>query len=497
MEMTNKIKRISKTQYVKGVQCPKALWYYRHRKDLKPEIDELKQNDFDTGNEVGKLATKYFDEGVEITEAYDQIDQAIDSTQKAVKRGENNIFEATACSDDGAYSRIDILEKVRGSDTWNLVEVKSSTSVKDSHIEDMALQRYAFIHAGYNVNKSILMHINGAYVRSGSIEVKELFKLADRTADVEDKMGEVKENVQSLLKTLNQNQEPDVEIGKQCKKPFKCDYYDHCWQHIPEYSVYNIFRPKKLKALLGKNIIKVEDIPDDFKTTEMELLVVNAYKQGKIYKDTSKLEEFLGNLIYPLYYLDYETINPAVPLFDNTSPYQKIPFQFSLHIQEKKGGEFKHVEFLHTRDDDPRPDIIKALVENCGTTGSVLVYSKSFEEGVNNNLARAFPSYKAVLDNINERMVDLIVPFDKRYLYHPEMKGSASLKIVLPVLVPDMTYDGFAIDDGRTASIRYMKCIKNTVSGQEKDKIFQDLKEYCAQDTLAEVKLLEVLYKSI
>jgi len=495
--MPGKINRISKSQYIKGLQCPKALWLFWHRKDLKPKIDEQKQHVFDVGNEVGRLATEFFDGGIEITEAYNQIDKAIDSTQKAVKGGVKNIYEATACSDDGAYSRIDILKKAQSAGAWNLIEVKSSTSVKDYHLDDITFQRYAFIHSGYSVNKSALMHLDRAYVRSGPIQVKKLFHLANCTNIVAMKIGEVKAHVGHLIKTINESNEPVVAIGSRCKSPFECDYINYCWQHIPDYSVYNIFFGKKLDALLEKNIIDVSDVPDTFETTERQFIEVDTFKNKKSYNNVKELKKFLSALSYPLYFLDYETISPAIPLFDNTSPYQTIPFQFSLHIQEKKGGDLKHIEFLHTGDDDPRLYLTQKLIENCGTKGSVVVYNQPFEEEVNRGLGYTFPEYKEKLESINERMVDLLVPFSKRYLYHPEMKGSASLKNVLPALVPDLAYDGLAINDGMTASLQYLKCIQDAVSNQKKDIIFQHLKEYCALDTLAEVRLLEVLYKVI
>ena len=496
--MPNKIKRISKSQYLKGLQCPKALWLFWHRKDLKPVIDEQKQHVFDVGNEVGRLATGFFNGGIEITEAYNQIDKAIESTQKAVKSGENYIFEATACSDDGAYSRIDILKKPDGSvDTWDLIEVKSSSSVKEYHLDDITLQRYAFINAGYSIEKSILMHLNREYVRSGPIQVKELFKLEDCTEIVEMKIGKVKAHLHHFLKTINEDLEPSAEIGSRCKNPFECDYLNYCWQNIPEYSVYNIFGGKKLNELLKKNIIHISDVLDNFETTDRQFIEVDSYKQNKIYKDIKELKIFLDMLTYPLFYLDYETISLAVPLFDNTSPYQAIPFQFSLHIQDKKDGSLQHVEFLHTGNDDPRPYLLKALVESCGTNGSVVVYNQPFEEEINRKLGLAFPEYRERLEHINGRMIDLLVPFSRRYLYHPAMKGSASLKNVLPALVPDLSYNGLPIDDGMTESLRYLKCIQHTVSGQEREAIFNHLKEYCTLDTLAEVRLVEALYKEI
>jgi len=493
--MKKKIFRISKSQYLKGLQCPKALWLYRHRKDLTPEIDEQQQHIFDVGHEVGRLATEYFDNGFEIKEAYYQIDKAITSTQEAVKNGENAIFEATACSDDGAYSRIDILQRVDTVDTWNLIEVKSSNSVKEYHVDDMALQRYAFMNAGYHIKKSILMHLNRGYVRSGPIDVQKLFMLEDCTHRVEMEIGNIQPNVHHLLDVLNQEDEPGVAIGPRCKNPFECDYVPYCWEHVPEYSVYNIFSGRKLNELQEKNIIDISDVPDSFEMTDRQFVEVDSYKNGKVYKDLNELKNFLDMLIYPLYFLDYETISPAVPLFDNTSPYQTIPFQFSLHIQKEKGGPVTHVSFLHTGFDDPRPHLVKSLIDNCGQNGSVVVYNKTFEEEVNRGLGQALPEYKEQLESINERMVDLLLPFSKRHLYHPAMKGSASLKSVLPALVKDLTYNGLSIDDGMTASLQYLKCLQNKVSGKEKEKIFTDLEVYCAMDTHAEVKLLEVLYK--
>ena len=490
------IHRISKSQYLKGVQCPKALWLYRHRPDLAPEISEGQQYIFNTGNEVGKLAQKYFKDGVEIEEEYYKIDQAIDSTKKAVSQGKDIIFEATAASGDGAFSRIDILEKVNGTDDWDLIEVKSSTEVKDYHIDDIALQRYAFSEAGYNIRKSILMHLNNNYVRSGELDTNKLFTLEDCTELIIDKMIEVKGQLRDLIAMLNLKNEPKMEIGDQCKDPFECDYIPYCWQHVPDYSVYNVFRGRKRDELLAQNIIEVSGVPDNFDLTERQFTDIRSYKTNEIYRNQTAIMEFLDQLIYPLYFLDYEAIWPAVPLFDKTSPYQQIPFQFSLHIQPQRGGELKHIEFLHTEKGDPRPDFIKSLIAKCGQNGSVVVYNQAYESRINNELGRDFQKYKSDLEKINDRMVDLLVPFRSRYLYHPEMKGSASLKSVLPAFVPDMTYDGLGIQDGEMASIRYLSCIKNLVSDTEKIKIFKDLIKYCSQDTLAEVKLLDVLYRN-
>jgi hypothetical protein len=487
---------ISKSQYLRGLQCPKALWLYRNRPDLKPEISPTLQHRFDSGHEVGLLAQKCFDGGVEIVEEYHKIDATIRSTREAVAKNPPAVFEAAACSPDGAYSRIDILRKCLEEGVWDLVEVKSTTSVKDYHIDDMALQRYAFAGEGYDIRKSVLMHLDNRYVKNGSIEADRLFHLQDCTAFVEAQLAVVRQSLEPLKAVLARPYEPGVPIGEQCNRPFACDYIPYCWQHVAAYSIYNIFKGDKLAALLAKGILDVADIPDGFDVTPRQSIEIDAYKQSRVHANRDAISRFLGRLVYPLYFLDYETINPAVPLFDGTRPYQKVPFQFSLHVQQVKGGSVTHIDFLHTSAGDPRPLFVEKLINSCGDRGSVVVYNQTFEAGVNQTLAESYPEYATALLAINGRMVDLMIPFKSRILYHREMKGSASLKSVLPALAPDLSYAGLAIADGETASLMYLKTLKSELPEEEKERIYADLLDYCCLDTLAEVKLLEELYRT-
>jgi uncharacterized protein DUF2779 len=492
--MPKSINRISKSQYLKGLQCPKALWYYRHRRDLYPEIPEAKQRLFDSGHEVGRLAQACYKDGIEITEKYYQIDQAIASTVRAVNHGAAAIFEATACSADGAFSRIDILKKVAGSEQWDLIEVKQSTGLKDYHLDDMALQRYAYEGAGYPIRKSVLMHVNNHYVRKGNLDPLGYFALTDCTEFVRDRLPHVPGYLADLLDVLNTGSEPDIEIGDHCKKPFECDYTHHCWKHVPQYSVYDIFKGSQLQEMLAGDILDVARIPEETSVPGRKFIDVDAYRKQTVYVDKPNLKNFLDTLSYPIFYLDYETIFPAIPLFDNTSPYQQVPFQFSLHIQESRGAGLRHIEFLHTLPGDPRPGFIEALIKNCGRQGAVLVYNRGFESRINRELGQAFPRYQLELENINTRMIDLLVPFRSRHLYHPKMMGSASLKSVLPAFVPDLRYDELAIADGDSASARYLDCLTDWVSDTAKETIYRNLREYCGLDTLAEVRLLDIIY---
>jgi len=493
--MTNTIFRLSKSQYLAGLQCPKALWLYRHRPDLKPPISEQKQWLFDSGHEVGNLAQDYFDGGYLIDEPYYETNKAIQSTNNAVASGNDVIFEATAASPDGAFSKIDIFQKINHSNHWDLIEVKQSTDVKDYHIDDISLQRYAFTNAGYKVRKSILMHLNREYVRYGDLDYKGLFLLDDCTEQVQSRMVRVPEYLANLLKIVNEPNEPIIRIGRHCRSPFECDYIPYCWQHVPEYSIFDVIRGAKLDGLISMDIFDIAGIPPGFHLTDRQLIDIRAFENRQVHIDHAKIQQFLDTLQYPLYYLDYETIFPAVPLFDNSSPYQQIPFQFSLHIQQQKGASVEHLEFLHTEVSDPRAEFTKALIESCDKNGSVVVYNKGFESRINRNLAVLFPQHQAFFEDINARMVDLLVPFKSRYLYHPKMNSSASIKKVLPAFVPDLDYDKLDISEGDAASRNYMKCLKGIVTEGEREKIYRDLRQYCEMDTLAEVKLVEKLYE--
>ncbi|RLB98879.1 MAG: DUF2779 domain-containing protein, partial [Deltaproteobacteria bacterium] len=287
---------------------------------------------------------------------------------------------------------------------------------------------------------------------------------------------------------------PFVEIGDFCKKPFECDYTHHCWKHVPAYSVYNIFKGPQLQEMLESDILDVANIPEGVNISGRKSIDVDAHRKQSVYVDRIRVKDFLDTLTYPIFYLDYETIFPAIPLFDHTSPYQQIPFQFSLHIQKKRDGGVQHKAFLHTESKDPRPDFIEALIEGCRRHGSILVYNRGFESRINRELGQAFPRYQLELENINGRMIDLLIPFRSRHLYHPKMMGSASLKSVLPAFVPDLSYADLEISDGDTASGMYLSCVKGVVSDADKDNIYKELRKYCALDTLAEVRLLDVLY---
>lgn len=486
--------KISKSQFMKGHQCPKALWLSLNRKDLKAPVTVAQQKLFDQGHEVGNLAKKLFPKGLEIKAEYWESEKAVQLTLEAIKEGYNTLFEATAQSSDGLYARIDILKKE--GKLWDLIEVKSSTEVKEYHLWDLAAQRYAFEQAGYKIRKTLLILIDNTYVKNGEIEPAKLLKYEDITAQTSDLQKAVKELLPDLLKVIQKKKEPKVEIGDHCKDPFECDFKNHCWAHVPKYSVYNLCKGEQREELLAQGILDARDIPSGILTGKKEL-DLNCAKSGKMHIDKTAIKDFLKTLKYPIYYLDYETIGPAVPLYDGTSPYKPVPFQFSCHVIRKRGADLEHIEFLHDGSGDPRIPFIESLIKTVGKKGSIVAYNAPYEKMINDQLKNQFPAYATELNAINKRFVDLLIPFRSRAIYHPDMRGSASLKSVLPVFEPGLSYQDLELQEGQTVSIVYESICKGWLDEKEKERMMEALKEYCQVDTLGMVKLIEVLEKII
>lgn len=489
---------LSKSQYIKGIQCPKNLWLYRNRKDLVPAIDAQKQALFDSGHEIGELAKQYLGGGVEVIQEYWDIEAAAEQTQKFIQEGHNTIYEATAINpEDGSYSKIDILHRLPGSNAWDLIEVKSSTSVKDYHIDDMSFQTRVFHKAGFQIGKCYMMVVNNTYVRQGDINPSELLRLEDITHLVLPKESFVADGIQQLNAVLAQDQEPDISIGAHCFAPFECDFRKYCWHGIPEYSFYDVFRKDKAEELAREyGSADLVDLPEENYPGGTKAIDIKSYLSGNIHVQPDLIRTFVKDLHYPLYYLDYETVGSAIPVFGGTRPFQQLPFQFSLHVQERPSGDLRHIEFLHKERSDPRLPFVKALIEACGQDGSIVTYNRAFEAGCNNELAKYFPEYAQGLNAITARMIDLLVPFKSRWLYHPNQNGSASIKAVLPAFT-DLSYENMDIGNGADASLQYSLFLAGKLSDDEANDLWSHLSTYCHQDTYAMKVLLDVLMSKI
>ena len=497
--MTLQIK-LSKTDFTKGKQCSKALWLNYYEPELKPDLDDKTRNILETGEEINELARSYFKDGINATiDDYFDILKAQDFTKELISQNHQIIFEATAIeSYDNSHARIDILQKNEDGASWNLIEVKGSTKAEKYHIDDLAFQYHIFTKAGFKIDKCLLMLINNEYRLKGEMSPQKFFKFEDITDKVLEKQNEVEAKKQELIKILNNKNQPNIIIGDKCFKPFYCEYQKHCWQNIPDYSIFNVCHRKTTAERIADEInsYDVNDIDvNDYEKGIKELDII-CYQENKTHIDKAKLSEFLSTLKYPIYFLDYESFSLAIPILQNTRPYQQIPFQFSLHIQDKPNGELKHFEFLHQNNSDPREDFIQNLIKycECKDNGSIIVYHKDFEEARNKELAKDFPKYATQLLNLNDRIIDLEVPFKKRHIYNPKQQGKSSIKKVLPAFT-DLNYQNLEIKSGGDAMDIYADFIKGKTNLE--NNLVKNLLEYCRLDTYAMVKLLEELFNFV
>ncbi len=483
---------LSKSQYMRGRQCMKRLWLSKHRAELGDDLDLSK---FEEGNEAGLLARECYLGGVLIKETV--IENAALETLSYVQEDKDVIFEATAVNrEDGAYARIDILKKHESGQGWDLIEVKSSTEVKEEHIEDVAFQYHAFKGAGYEIKRCYLMYIDNCYVRGEALEPSKLFKLENITEEAIREQSIVEPRVPHFITFLERPEQPKQDIGALCSKPYDCEFKTSCWKHVPEYSIFNVFPKAKAEEVFRlTQDYDVKSLSQDLYPEGNKLVDVESYIKGKNHIDKNQIQEFLSKVTYPVYYLDYETVNSAVPLYEGARPYQQVPFQYSLHVEDKEdGSSVSHHEYIHQETSDPRRALAESLVKNCGESGTVVAYNASFEQRVNKDLAEAFPDLAEALLSINDRMVDLMVPFRSRMIYSPKQKGSYSIKYVLPAFVPELSYDGMDIANGGKAMEQYKQFAKgNIVDQKQQEKLWRALSKYCELDTYAMVKLMKTL----
>jgi len=482
---------ITKSDYLKYLQCPKYFWLYKNRKSLIPGVSETDQAKFDQGYEVEKYAQKLFKNGAEIKGNFRDGKK---ETEKFAKK-RKNIFQATAMPKD-LLARADILNFNENTGKWDIYEVKSTTEVKDEHIPDLCFQKIAFERDGYKIGETFLIHVNSDYVKTGKIAPKKFLTTENITEQVENFRSIVETDIPKALALLNFKDEMKKQIGQQCKLPYTCAFKEYCWGNLPKYSIYDIkrFNGDKLLALRDAGILEITDIPDDFPLSATQQNQVLVAKTKKPIIDIKMIESTINGLEFPLYFLDYETYASAVPLFDGTHPYQNICFQYSLHVIRSQGTETEHYEFLHTDKSNPMPKLLSSLVQHIGETGSVIVWNKAFETTRNEEMAKQYPEYAKFLHSINDRIFDLMEIFSKQYYVHPDFKGSCSIKKVLPVLVSQLSHSNLeGIQEGGIASLYWFKHIFN--NSQKKDNTIKNLLEYCKLDTFAMVAIYQELKK--
>lgn len=478
---------LSKSQFIRGLQCHKSLWLYRNRPELR-KVSDAQEATFASGTEVGRFAQELFPGGIEIPYGEMPLSEQIAKTREAMKT-HKVIYEATF-EYDGVLVKVDILKK--GSRGWELYEVKSSTKLKPVYENDVAIQYYVLTGTGIRVTKVGLVYIDRDYVRQGAVDPQGLFAVEDLTSTARAMQETVASQLRGQKRMLKKGVMPAIDIGHHCSDPYECDFTHHCWAHIPEPSVFSLAgKGVDPFTLYGEGIVEVKDIPLD-RLNASQRHQVEAYIGKRVDFDPKRISEFLDEVWYPLCFLDFETFQSAVPLFDDTPPYEQIPFQYSLHTLKRKGGKLHHTAFLGEPNSDPRKALLEQLLDAIPEDACVLTYYKAFETGVLTRLATQFPRKRKKIERLIANVRDLLVPFRSRAAYHWRMQGSASIKKVLPAFVPELSYDELEIGDGQAAMDAWHRMCA-AQSKEELAAIRKNLLDYCALDTLAMVRLLEVL----
>ncbi|WP_031598334.1 DUF2779 domain-containing protein [Ferrovum myxofaciens] len=483
------MRHLSKSKLMAYRQCPRRLWLEIHRPDLR-EDSTATEAGFQAGYIVGDIARKIYDpkqNGRLIDIQRDGFEEAFNLTQKFLGQ-RLPIFEA-GFKTQGALAFADILLPHKNG--WRMVEVKSSTCVKDYYYEDIAIQTYVAQAAGLSLTKVAVAHIDNSWVYPGQQDYRGLLKEVDVTEETLSRQDQVQgwlQEAQSILASA----EPKVTTGKQCDIPYECGFHDYCSAQEPQAEYPIRWLPRfSTEPYRSQGIIDLRNLPPTVSLNPTQQRVKECTLNGQPWFDAAGAVADLAPHILPGYFLDFETINPAVPTWKGTRPYQQVVFQFSLHRLGKR-GKLEHKEFLDLSGNDPSRTFAMALIGACGEAGPVFVYNAAFEKSRISELAERFPKFAKRLLAINERVVDLL-PIARNRYYHPSQQGSWSIKAVLPAVVPELSYQNLeGVQDGGSAQDAFLEAIHPDTSVDRKEQLERQLLAYCQLDTYAMVKLWQV-----
>jgi hypothetical protein len=484
------IHEIGKTSYLRGLQCARSLVLHRRHPELRDTPGPGLEARALSGKEVERCARSLFPGGVT---AGDDVsvnpEGALRRTRELIEERRPVLYEA-AFLRDGVICVVDIL--VLGERGWRAFEVKSGTGMRPSYIDDVSLQYLVMRRCGLPVESFSLLYLNRNYVRTRQIEPRAMFiekPVLERAIKNLDSTGE---NIEKLKRALGQPGIPEADIGERCFAPYRCDFISHCWGDVPEDSVFDLtgFPRCRARELYCSGIRTIADIPPQEPLTEAQRIQRDCVINRVDHVDVRGIAGFVNSLNYPLLFMDFEAVMPAVPLYERTSPYQHIPFQYSVHSVERPGAGARHREFLSDGKGDPRREFAMRLIEDTRGVGDIIVYGEPFERSVLLALAAFFPEWANDLRNRAGRLRDLMLPFRNHHYYTRAMKGHCSLKRVLPALVPGAEYGRLAVCDGFAAQRAFLELVECGDCARAAG-LREGLREYCALDTLGMALIVE------
>lgn len=492
---------------------PAWLWLKKYDKSKIPIPDEDLQARFDEGTLfeeyaeglfTGAVKLGYKNKGIFSGTKYYALPEAtakeLSGQTKAILQGRVEVELSEQSQELKQAANItaifDVLERVEGN-TFDLIEIKSSTTVKPEHIPDLAFQTIVLEKFGLSIRDMYVLHVNNEYIRRGEIDPIQLSTKTKVTDDVRAIMAETLDNITAAFKVLSNKKMPDISPRhlKQGSMGEWLEIFSLLKGGLPRYSIYQLagITPQKIGLFEAEGIELISEIPSDFALSPKQELQVKAVKSDMQEINKEEIKEFLSTFQYPLHFFDYETLSSVIPVFDGHKPYQQVPFQYSLHIQEKPKESLSHKEYLHTENSDPLLPLLKQMQVDFSGAGSVVSWYKQFEMKRNEEMAVLYPQYSKFLLNLNDRMVDLMIPFSKGWFVDKDFFGSASLKAVLPVIAPELSYKELEVSHGGMAQRIWMETVLAGKNPENKDNIMGHLRTYCTLDTYA----MYVIYKRL
>lgn len=492
--MSKKKNSLSKSTLIRSIQCAKSLYLYKNFYNLRDKPSVVQQQRFDRGHRIGKLAHQLFPNGKDCSPPNPfSYDESVAATKLLIQQQFPAIYEA-AFKNNGILVALDILALENGK--WYAYEVKSSLRISNTYLLDAAIQYYVITQSGIPLEDFFIININSDYLFDGTLSLNEFFKKTSLLESIKERIPFVEQTIEQAIETLNRATVPEVPIGAHCTKPYPCDFIGYCWKDIPKNAIWNIpeISIQEKNIFVEQGINTIDQINNTDELNFRQKIIIDSYKSGSPFWIKDKIAEFLKPVQYPLFYFDIEAFQPAIPLFKQTHPYERIPFLYSLHYKESENAPLQHSSYISPVGEDNRLAFIEHFLRATELPGRILVFNTLLEKGILFRLTQDFPQYKnQILDRIN-RIIDIEIPFKEMYYYHPAQQGSFSLKTVGNIMLGINEYSNGSVKDGEEAMAIYNELFYCNTPEEIPIKL-QQLQEYCYTDTYVLYKVVEQLKK--
>jgi len=491
--MSNKKNSLSKSTLIRSIQCSKSLYLYKNFYNLRDKPSTAQQQRFDRGHRVGRLAHQLFPGGKDCSPPNPfSYDESVAATKLLIQQQFPVIYEA-AFRHNGILVALDILEYKDGK--WYAYEVKSSFRISNTYLLDATIQYHIITKSGLPLEDFSIVNINNDYLYDGTLKVEEFLKKTSVLDAIKERIPFVEQTIENAIETLSKNTIPEVPVGPHCTKPYPCDFTGYCWKNISKNSIWYLpgVSMQEKNIFVEQGITTMDEMDNIDELNERRRIIIQSFKNNKTHIVQDKLKDFVDAIQYPLYYFDIEAFQPAIPLFENTRPYDRIPFLYSLHYKESENAPLQHTSYISPIGKDDRQNFIEHFLKATENAGQILVFNTLLEKGILFKLTNDFPLYKeAILERIN-RIVDIEIPFKELYYYHPKQEGSFSLKVIGNVLLGKDEYSNGKVKNGEEAMAVYNELFYWNHPEEIPAKL-QQLQDYCYTDTYV---LYEVVQKLI